>query len=429
MKIKVKYLLLIICAIIFINNVQAMQQPTKRIVTREYLQNAIVNYSNRITKNPSDQDGYINRAYFNYLLHNYSEAIKDYNILINLEPNNEEFYLNRGYLYHLSHKREQALADYNMALRIKPNYAFAHNNRGVVLAELGRKEDSLKAYNRAIEIDPNYADAYYNRGNLKTNSEQNKEALEDFNTAISLNPSDSASYNNRGVVKRKLNYNVGALSDFSIAIRINPDDITALANRGRLKKRYFDSEGAEEDFKTAISVADESSTIVKEIDYQNQLAIQKKNIEKSKEMTTLQDSKISSGGIQQIAYQKPSSTTVKASVLKVDPKLNKTTELTIPQKENVPEIDTKPVINPELAECYYIRGLQKYILQNRESALKDFNSAIMHNPKYADAYYYRAAIKRDLNDKSFVDDYKTAIQIKPELKTLNDADVLMILKI
>ncbi len=94
-----------------------------------------------------------------------------------------------------------------------------------------------------------------------------------------------------------------------------------------------------------------------------------------------------------------------------------------------PDIATKPVANPKLAECYYIRALQKYILQNRQSALADFNMAIQYNPEYAEAYYYRAAIKRDMKDSGFVDDYTRAIQINPALKAVNDADVLMILKI
>ena len=94
-----------------------------------------------------------------------------------------------------------------------------------------------------------------------------------------------------------------------------------------------------------------------------------------------------------------------------------------------PEIKAKPVSNPKLAECYYIRALQKYILQNRESALADFNMAIQHNPDYAEAYYYRAAIKRDLQDDGFVDDYKKAVSLDPSLKAVNDNDVLTILKI
>ena len=82
-----------------------------------------------------------------------------------------------------------------------------------------------------------------------------------------------------------------------------------------------------------------------------------------------------------------------------------------------------------MAECYYIRALQKYILQNRDSALADFNMAIKYNPQYAEAYYYRAAIKRDLKDEGFVDDYTKAVQLNPSLKAVNDADVLTILKI
>ena len=428
MNILTKYVLVIAIFFSFANIATAQDETgLKRVVSKQYIENAISNYSKKIAENSTDEDAYINRAYLNYLIGNYELSIKDYTTLISLNPKNEEFYLNRGYLYHISNKRQLALQDYESALKIKPDYAFAHNNRGVVLEELGRKEDSLTALNTAIKIDPNYADAYFNRGNLKTRSEKNEEALEDFNTAIKLNPTDSASFNNRGVVKRKLNYNVGALSDFSIAVKLNPDDITAFANRGRLKKRYFDSEGAEEDFKAAIAVAEASPVVVREVE------LQKGKIEESK---SLERSKVVQDGIQKIAYNKEFSNennvkpaTVKASVIKVDPKSNKTSDIPIAEKKEEPKIETKPVTNPQLAECYYIRALQKYILQKRESALKDLDMAIHHNPNYAEAYYYRAAIKRDFQDEGFVDDYKKAIQLDPKLKAVDDANVLMILKI
>ena len=423
----------------------------KRVVNKDYILNSITKYTETINSNPNLEDGYINRAYLNYLIGNLQEAILDYDKLIQLNPNNEEFYLNRGYLKHLSHKRESALQDYNMALKIKPDYAFAHNNRGVVLYELGKTEDSMLAYDTAIKINPNYADAYYNRGNLKTRTNKNQEALEDFNTAIKLNPTDSASFNNRGVVKRKLNYNVGALSDFSIAIKLNPEDITAFANRGRLKKRYFDSEGAEQDFKNAIALAEESPVIIKEIEIEKQIAANQKPAVISKTPDNvkfysapadmnkaLRNPKITQDSIQKITQKyKMSETnednvkvaTLKANVVKVDPTQihNKVTQQT--PVNTIPDITTKPVANPELAECYYIRALQKYILQNRESALKDFDMAIQYNPNYAEAYYYRAAIKRDLNDEGFVDDYRKAVQINPSLKAIDEANVLTILKI
>jgi tetratricopeptide (TPR) repeat protein len=121
--------------------------------------------------------------------------------------------------------------------------------------------------------------------------------------------------------------------------------------------------------------------------------------------------------------------TVQAGIVKVSPETAKPSTLSKAPVNVAPEINTKPVSNPQLAECYYIRALQKYILQNRESALADFNMAIQYNPNYAEAYYYRAAIKRDMKDEGFVSDYKKAISLNPELKSVSDADVLTILKI
>ena len=355
--------------------------------------------------------------------------------------------MNRGYLKHISHRPHEALEDYEMAIKIKPNYAYAHNNRGVALSELGRNNESLSAYNLAIQLDPNYADAYYNRGNLKTKTDKNEEALEDFNLAIKLNPTDSAIFNNRGVVKRKLNYNVGALSDFSIAIKLNPEDITAIANRGRLKKRYFDSEGAEEDFKAAIAIAEDSPILIKQIELENNIA----KYNRPTVASTTPDSvkfhsapadmnkalrmpKVTQADVQKITHKykwdsqdNMKTAVVRASVVKMEQ--NTIKQASAPISTVVPDITTKPVANPKLAECYYIRALQKYILQNRESALKDFNMAIKYNPDYAEAYYYRAAIKRDFKDESFVDDYKKAISLNPQLKTINEANVLNILKI
>lgn len=425
-----KKIIILFAVIFFAIPVLAFEIPSDKRLNMETIQQGIVTYSQKISTNPNSEDAYINRAFLYFLLDNVESAIADYDALINLNPNNADFYLNRGYLKHISHKREEALQDYNMALKINPDYAYAYNNRGVVLAELGRNAESLNSYNAAIKIDPNYADAYYNRGNLKTSTNKDEEALEDFNIAIKLNPTDSASFNNRGVVKRKLNYNVGALSDFSIAIKLNPEDITAFANRGRLKKRYYDSEGAEEDFKQAIAVAEESPILVKQVEAQAKLVENKKSIYQAEPQ--LQKPKIAQDEIQKIAYLNDNEkrASVKASVLKVEPKSTKVADLPKPTTiKQESAITTKPVLNPQLAECYYIRALQKYILQNRESALKDFDMAIQHNPDFAEAYYYRAAIKRDFQNEGFVDDYRKAVQLKPELKALNDADVLTILKI
>ncbi len=454
-------IIIIFCAALLSISVSAAE------IDKDSVMQTITKYNTILETDPNNVDALYNKAYLEYILGDIASAIKDYDLLVSIQPGNKEFYLNRGYLKHIINKREEALKDYDEALKIDPNYAFAYNNRGVALSELGRNDESLTAYNRAIEINPNYSDAYYNRGNLMTKTNKDEEALEDYNAAIQLNPKDSASFNNRGVVKRKLNFNVGALSDFSIAIKLDPEDITAYANRGRLKKRFFDSEGAEEDFTSAIAIADNNPFLVQEIQIENEIASNQKPIvqtatpvaykyttpELNKELRIPRTEKHAMQKLAQNRVNEVKVAQVQASVMKVEPKTanqpkpflanntvntvykvnnNKTNTATaqapkIAAKE--PEITAKPVTNPKLAECYYIRALQKYILQNRESALADFNMAIQYNPDYAEAYYYRAAIKRDLNDDGFVDDYKKAVQINPSLKAVNDNDILTILKI
>lgn len=441
----------ICCLILFISVSTAfaiIETPqTQNNINIEAAQKALVKYNQILSTNPNNEDALINRAYICYILGNVQSAIEDYNKLILLNPQNEDFYLNRGFLYHISDNRDLALKDYQTALKLKPNYDFVYNNLGVVLSEMGKPQESLAAYNKALEINPNYADAYYNRGNLKTRTNKDTEALEDFNKAIALNPTDSASFNNRGVVKRKLNYNIGALSDFSIAIRLDPNDITAFANRGRLKKRYFDSEGAEEDFKVAINIAEENPQLVKELQLEEKIASnytpQVKmatpesamlNIAPAQMNKELRMPKVTPAKTKEIITKytavaentTPATNVVKAGIVKLNPTGATVSTKTLEPKE--PTITTKPVQNPKLAECYFIRALQKYIIQDRQNALNDFNMAIKYNPNYAEAYYYRAAIKKDNNDSSFIEDYKKAVSLDSSLKRIDDANVLTILK-
>ena len=63
-----------------------------------------------------------------------------------------------------------------------------------------------------------------------------------------------------------------------------------------------------------------------------------------------------------------------------------------------------------------------------QGAISDLDKAITNNSKYADAYFYRAAIKKELGDiDGFRKDYSTAIQIKPSLQTYNDNDALSLI--
>ena len=71
--------------------------------------------------------------------------------------------------------------------------------------------------------------------------------------------------------------------------------------------------------------------------------------------------------------------------------------------------------------------MQKCVLRDLQGAIADLNKAIENNSKYADAYYYRAAIRKELGDtEGFRKDYSTAIQINP-LQAFNDSNCLSLI--
>ena len=411
--------------------------------------------------NSADESlSYANQASNRFLKKDIQGALSCLDEAIKLNPNNPQLYLNRGFVKHVIHDYEDAMADYNHALDINPNYAFAYNNRGVLKVSLNDINGAMEDYAKALSINPKYADVYYNRGNLKYMTDDLSGALDDYNLAIEYNPKDSEAYNNRGVVKRRLNYNVGALSDYSQAIAINPKDSIAYANRGRLKKLYFDNEGAAIDLNQAVALA-ENQAFIKNVkpllsnqhyiaaipavaSFANDFSEKTKNpdnVDIYNERLALN----TTPEAQSYTKEKP----VQKTIEPLNAKSAKDVKtLSTPQNShtptlsagigkvatpNVPDIRTSAVTtsattNVKLAESYYIRGLQKCVLHDLQGAVADLDKAIANNSNYADAYYYRAAIKKELGDKEgFKKDYATAIQIKPSLQSYNDSDALSLI--
>ena len=64
-------------------------------------------------------------------------------------------------------------------------------------------------------------------------------------------------------------------------------------------------------------------------------------------------------------------------------------------------------------------------MRDLQGAVADLDKAIANNSKYADAYFYRAAIRKELGDtEGFRKDYATAIEINPSLQAFNDSNAI-----
>lgn len=73
------------------------------------------------------------------------------------------------------------------------------------------------------------------------------------------------------------------------------------------------------------------------------------------------------------------------------------------------------------AELYLERGKLKRNDDDSDGAIEDFNSALRINPKYANAFYFRALAKGDLQRyKEALEDFNIAVSLNP-----NDADFIL----
>ena len=58
------------------------------------------------------------------------------------------------------------------------------------------------------------------------------------------------------------------------------------------------------------------------------------------------------------------------------------------------------LLNPEIADSYFYRGLVRAKLEDQLGAISDFDDAILRNPHYSWAYYHRAGVFFNLGNQS-----------------------------
>ena len=68
--------------------------------------------------------------------------------------------------------------------------------------------------------------------------------------------------------------------------------------------------------------------------------------------------------------------------------------------------------DPNYSPAYYLRANIKDNFEDRHGAMKDYNTALEKNPKFADAFYARGNVKMKLQDYyGAISDYSSAITI------------------
>ena len=279
------------------------------------------------------------------------EAITAFEQAVKSQPDFVPAWLYLSVVYRQSNQLDKALAAIDKAIQLQPNNPNLYNEKSAVLIDLNRYREAAAAINKAIELSPR-ATFYMNRGVAKSGLGDKQAAIQDYNQAIKINPNDALAYRNRGLDHYKLGDKQAAIQDFNQALKINPNFADAYLTRGVVYYELGDKQKAREDLQRAA-----------------QLFMAEGNT---------------------AAYQRT------RALLEVF-------------------IDRYSLeVNPNDAEDYYSRGINKYELGDKPGAIEDFNQAIKINPNYAQAYNFRGIIRSELGDKqAAIQDYNQAIKINP----------------
>ncbi len=209
---------------------------------------SITFWSYELGKEPDANIAYVNRGDAFTKRGQLDKAIKDFTEAISRKPSDYKALYSRGVVFAKLNLISQAIADYSAAIALKPSYYDAYNSRGAFYVKLGQLDKAIEDYTSAISLDPSNYQAYMNRGLTYDRAGQVDKSLADFDQAISLNPNNADAYYNRGLFFSKAGKLDAALEDLDRAIALNPGDPDAYYNRGVVFQKTGQVDKANRDF-------------------------------------------------------------------------------------------------------------------------------------------------------------------------------------
>jgi len=142
--------------------------------------------NNLIKRDSRNIDAFYNRAWLYASKEYLQQALKDYTRVIKIDDKNGEAYYNRGLVYVRMKEYNMALKDFNSAIKLDHRAFDAYCNRGNVNYQLGKTDLAIKDYTKALKINPNDADLFYNRGAVYLSKGQDSKAMADFKKAAQV---------------------------------------------------------------------------------------------------------------------------------------------------------------------------------------------------------------------------------------------------
>jgi tetratricopeptide (TPR) repeat protein len=332
----------------------------KEELWNENYMSAINYFTYHINDHPNMFEAYYLRGLAKYNLDDLSGAEYDFTRAIACIPEFPRLYMVRGVVRSENYKFKQALNDFNTAIELDSMYVDGYFYRSLNYISLHEYTSALNDVNKVIKLDSSYTNIFLLRGAVYAQLDYYPEAILDFNKSLDNDPKNDRTYIERGSAYAQLDIIDLAMADFDSALAIDTLNAYAYFQRGLVKMRKMDYEGALDDLNRVLEISPE-----------NELALFNRALIKS----------------------------------------NKQSE-----GEAIDDFIHILNQNPDNMLVFYNMGISLARTGNFEGAIRSLNSAIELYPDYADAWYQRALVKRELNE---MDDAYRDMQQFEKLKKKN----------
>ena len=165
-----------------------------------------------------DPDVYSMRAILYLQQGRYAEAEEDLSYSIRLHPSSD-CYVNRALARANQANLRGAMADYDLAIELNPNSFLGHFNRGLLRAQVGDDNRAIDDFDFVIEQEPDNYIALFNRGLLRAQVGDNEGAETDFTSVLNQFPNFLYGYQCRADVREKLGRRRQAEEDRLVLLR------------------------------------------------------------------------------------------------------------------------------------------------------------------------------------------------------------------
>jgi tetratricopeptide (TPR) repeat protein len=340
----------------------------------------------------------------------YDTAIAQYSAALHETIGNDQkafIYLNRGVAYNFKSRFDDAIRDHTEALRLNSKLADAYAGRGWAYLCKGDVDRAIIDLGKAIKLDPNSQSAYYNRALIVAGRGEFDKALLDFDEAIRCAPKWAYPLVARGLCYAAKNDLDRALASFDGAVAMEPTNATAYLERSKLYARIGDRDKAERDYLEALrldrNVQQAGMAFMQWFPpNQRQAPLQEfvtNNAGKDfRQLVREAQIAYETGNYENAIALNNSIVMLSVSPAQAAPAIMNRGNAYAARGDldkAVRDYDEAIVLNPKNAGAYVDRASVRSRKGDTEGAMRDLNAAISLNPQQWQAYFNRSAELRD----------------------------------